>query len=94
MHKSMSCFRQGSIIVVADEDFHTRGVVQGGVLYPHLAPRPISRSSRRSTWPAARWNSKGMSWCSRAIQLSLGSAREVNNHPLISKYFRIATTPR
>ena len=37
VHKSMSALRQGSIIVVADQDFHTvEAVLQGGVLHPHL----------------------------------------------------------
>src|SRR5881628_3568489 len=53
-------------------------------------PRRICRSSPRSTWHAARWSSKATSW-SHGRSSSIEARRQINGHPLISKYFRVAT---
>ena len=95
VHKSMSALRQGSIIVVADQDFHTvEALVQGGVLHPHLdlAEPPAHRA--RSTWRAGRWSSRATSWSDgRSSSRSRSGARSTGTR-LISKYFRWPRRPR
>jgi len=61
VHKSMSALRQGSIIIVADQDFHKVEASFKEAFFTHTSTRPTSRSLPRSTWHGGRWNWRGMS---------------------------------
>jgi arginine decarboxylase len=60
-HKSMSALRQGSMILVWDEDFHHVEGCFEEAFFTHTSTSPISRSSPRSTSHAVRWNWKATS---------------------------------
>ena len=91
-HKSLSCFRQGSMIHVNDED------------YEELVHEPFEEAfmTHTSTSPNAQIIAsldlarrqaelEGYALVREQIALSLTLRNEVNNNPLISKYFRILT---
>ena len=61
---------------------------------PTPRPRPTCRSSPRSTWRGGRWSWRATSWCSAPSQLAIEIRREINDHPLISKYFHAADAGR
>jgi arginine decarboxylase len=61
-HKSLSALRQGSMIHVSDDDFNLVEEAFEEEFLLTLPPRPISRSSPRSTWRDARPNWRGSNW--------------------------------
>ena len=91
VHKSMSALRQGSIIVVADQDFHTVEASFKEAFFTHTRPRRTCSSSRSLDVARRQMELEGYELVGRAIQLAIEIRREINAHPLISKYFRVAT---
>ncbi|MCW5551402.1 MAG: decarboxylase [Verrucomicrobiae bacterium] len=90
-HKSMSCFRQGSMILVWDEDFHK---VEGPFMEAFLAHTSTSPNLQLiASLDIARrqMELEGYGLTMRMTDLALRIRGAVNTHPLISKYFRIAT---
>src|SRR5215470_5437380 len=65
-HKSMSCLRQGSMVLVKDPDYHTVEEQFHEAVFTHASTSPNLQ-----------------------IIASLDVRREVNTHPLVSKYFRV-----
>ena len=61
-HKSMSSLRQGSMVLVGDQDFHHHEAPFHGPCSRMRPRRPTCRSSPRSTWRAVRWSSRVTSW--------------------------------
>lgn len=91
VHKSMSSLRQGSIIVVADQDFHTVEPSFKEAFFTHTSTSPNLQIIASLDVARRQMELEGYELVSRAIQLALEARREINGHPLISKYFRIAT---
>src|SRR5438045_6653610 len=90
-HKSMSTLRQGSMILVADDDF-------GEVLEPfeeafftHTSTSPNLQIIASLDIARRQMELEGYDLTMRMTELALQIRREVNNHPLISKYFRVLT---
>jgi len=91
VHKSMSALRQGSIIVVADQDFHKVEASFKEAFFTHTSTSPNQQIIASLDVARRQMELEGYELVSRATQLAIEIRREINNHPLISKYFRVAT---
>ncbi|HEX7125241.1 MAG TPA: aminotransferase class I/II-fold pyridoxal phosphate-dependent enzyme [Thermodesulfobacteriota bacterium] len=90
-HKSMSALRQGSMILVADEDFRHVEAPFKEAVFTHTSTSPNLQIIASLDVARRQMELEGYELVMRAIQLALAIRREVNNHPLVSKYFRILT---
>jgi arginine decarboxylase len=91
VHKSMSSLRQGSIIVVADQDFHAIEAPFKEAFFTHTSTSPNLQIIASIDVARRQMELEGYELVQRAIQLSIEIRREINGHPLISKYFHAAT---
>jgi arginine decarboxylase len=91
VHKSMSSLRQGSIIVVADQDFHTVEASFKEAFFTHTSTSPNLQIIASLDVARRQMELEGYELVQRALQLAIEMRREINQHPLISKYFRAAT---
>jgi arginine decarboxylase len=90
-HKSMSALRQGSLILVWDEDFHrVEGPFQEAFL-THTSTSPNLQILASLDVARRQMELEGYELTMKAVELALRIRREVNGHPLVSKYFHIAT---
>ncbi len=90
-HKSMSALRQGSMILVWDEDFHhVEGPFQEAFL-THTSTSPNLQIIASLDVARRQMELEGYELTMKMTELALRLRREINSHPLISKYFRIAT---
>ena len=90
-HKSMSALRQGSMILVRDEDF---GAVHGAfeeAYFTHTSTSPNLQIIASLDVARRQMELEGYELVIRATDLALRIRRQVNSHPLISKYFRVLT---
>ncbi len=88
-HKSMSCLRQGSMVLVKDQDYHTVEEQFHEAVFTHASTSPNLQIIATLDVARRQMELEGYEMVNRAIQLALDLRREVNSHPLISKYFRI-----
>src|SRR5499426_135031 len=90
-HKSMSALRQGSMILVWDEDFHhVEGPFQEAFL-THTSTSPNLQIIASLDVARRQMELEGYELTMRMTELALKIRREINSHPLISKYFHVAT---
>ena len=90
-HKSMSALRQGSMILVWDDDFHhVEGCFQEAFL-THTSTSPNQQIIASLDVARRQMELEGYELTMRAAEIAFRIRREVNGHPLISKYFHIAT---
>ena len=90
-HKSMSALRQGSMILVWDEDFHHVEGPFEEAFFTHTSTSPNQQIIASLDVARRQMELEGYELTMSAVELALKLRREVNTHPLISKYFRIAT---
>jgi arginine decarboxylase len=90
-HKSLSCFRQGSYIMVNDDCWESTEAPFKEAFFAHTSTSPNLQLIASLDIARRQAELEGYELVGRAIELSLILRREVNKHPLISKYFRIAT---
>ena len=88
-HKSMSCLRQGSMVLVKDPDYHTVEEQFHEAVFTHASTSPNLQIIATLDIARRQMELEGYELVNRAIQLALDIRREVNNHPLVSKYFRV-----
>ena len=88
-HKSMSCLRQGSMVLVKDPDYHTVEEQFHEAVFTHASTSPNLQIIASLDVARRQMELEGYELVNRAIQLALDVRREVNFHPLISKYFRV-----
>ena len=88
-HKSMSCLRQGSMVLVKDPDYHTVEEQFHEAVFTHASTSPNLQIIASLDVARRQMELEGYELVNRAIQLALDLRREVNSHPLVSKYFRI-----
>ncbi len=88
-HKSMSCLRQGSMILVRDQDYHTVEEQFHEAVFTHASTSPNLQIIATLDIARRQMELEGYELVNRSIQLALDVRREVNSHPLISKYFRV-----
>jgi arginine decarboxylase len=90
-HKSMSALRQGSMILVWDDNFHlVEGCFQEAFL-AHTSTSPNLQILASLDIARRQMELEGYELTMRAAEIAFRIRREVNNHPLISRYFHIAT---
>lgn len=90
-HKSMSALRQGSMILVRDQDF---GLVHGAfeeAYFTHTSTSPNLQIIASLDLARRQMELEGFELVIRATDLALRIREQVNRHPLISKYFRVLT---
>jgi arginine decarboxylase len=90
-HKSMSALRQGSMMLIWDEDFHhVEGCFQEAFL-AHTSTSPNQQIIASLDLARRQMELEGYELTMRAAEIALRLRREINGHPAISKYFHIAT---
>src|SRR5438105_1744818 len=90
-HKSLSCFRQGSYIMVNDDCWESTEATFKEAFFAHTSTSPNLQLIASLDVARRQAELEGYELVGRSIELSLILRREVNKHPLISKYFSIAT---
>ena len=88
-HKSMSSLRQGSMILVKDPEYHKVEEQFHEAVFTHASTSPNLQIIASLDVARRQMELEGYELVNRAIQLALDLRREVNGHPIISKYFRI-----
>ncbi|HTL37916.1 MAG TPA: hypothetical protein VL326_32515 [Kofleriaceae bacterium] len=91
VHKSMSALRQGSIIVVMDQDFPKVEAAFKEAFFTHTSTSPNQQIIASLDLARRQMELEGFELVQRMIQLAIEIRREINGHPLISKYFKAAT---
>ena len=91
VHKSMSSLRQGSIVVVKDQDFHDVEEAFHEAYFTHTSTSPNLQIIATLDVARRQMELEGYELVTRMLQQALRLRREINNHPLISKYFKAAT---
>jgi arginine decarboxylase len=90
-HKSLSSLRQGSMIHVNDDDFHFAEEAFEEAFFTHTSTSPNQQIIASLDIARRQAELEGFELVMRHSGLALRLRREVNRHPLISKYFRILT---
>jgi arginine decarboxylase len=88
-HKSMSALRQGSMVLVKDVDYKSVEEQFHEAVFTHASTSPNLQIIASLDIARRQMELEGYELVNRAIQLALDIRREVNSHPLISKYFRV-----
>lgn len=91
VHKSMSSLRQGSIVVVADQDWKKVEGPFKEAFYAHTSTSPNLQIIASLDLARRQMELEGFELVGKAMQLAVEIRREVNGHPLISKFFHCAT---
>lgn len=89
IHKSMSALRQGSIILAHDALHHKLLGRFKEAIFTHSTTSPNQQLIASIDLARRQMELEGYSLVNNAIKVALTIRREVNHHPLISKYFRI-----
>src|ERR1700741_339995 len=85
----MSCLRQGSMVLVKDPDYHHVEEQFHEAIFTHASTSPNLQIIASLDVARRQMELEGYEMVNRAIQLALDVRREVNSHPLVSKYFRV-----
>ena len=88
-HKSMSALRQGSMILVKDVDYHKVEEQFHEAVFTHASTSPNQQLIASLDVARRQMELEGYGLVMNAIEVALVIRREVNRHPLISKYFHI-----
>jgi arginine decarboxylase len=88
-HKSMSCLRQGSMVLVRDQDYHTVEEQFHEAVFTHASTSPNLQIIASIDVARRQMELEGYELVNRSMQLALDIRHEVNTHPLVSKYFRV-----
>ena len=91
VHKSLSSLRQGSQILVNDDDFASVEEPFTEAFLTHTSTSPNLQIIASLDLARRQAELEGHDLVTRHTGLALRLRREVNSHPLISKYFRILT---
>ena len=90
-HKSMSSLRQGSMVLVGDEDFAHHEQAFKEAVFTHASTSPNLQIIASLDVARRQMELEGYELVMGAIQHALEIRRLVNHHPLVSKYFRVLT---
>ncbi|MFL6735374.1 MAG: hypothetical protein ACJ8EY_11860 [Sphingomicrobium sp.] len=88
-HKSMSAFRQGSMMLVKDIDFADVEAQFHEAVFTHASTSPNQQIIASLDVARRQMELEGYGLVWNAIQIALDIRREIASHPLISKYFSI-----
>ncbi|MBF6023830.1 aminotransferase class I/II-fold pyridoxal phosphate-dependent enzyme [Lysobacter niastensis] len=90
-HKSMSAFRQGSMMLVWDDDFHHVEGPFEEAFFAHTSTSPNLQLIASLDLARRQMELEGYSLTMRMTDLAVRLRHAINGHPLISKYFRVAS---
>jgi arginine decarboxylase len=90
-HKSMSALRQGSMMLVRDQDFHAVEAAFHEAFFTHTSTSPNLQILASLDCARRQMELEGYELTAKATELAFEIRRSVNEHPLISKYFEILT---
>ncbi|HEX6884193.1 MAG TPA: decarboxylase, partial [Planctomycetota bacterium] len=88
-HKSMSALRQGSMVLVGDEDFARHEQAFKEAVFTHASTSPNLQIIASLDVARRQMELEGYELVMGSIQNALEIRRQVNHHPLVSKYFRV-----
>lgn len=88
-HKSMSAIRQGSMILIKDIDFYSIEPQLHEAVFTHATTSPNQQLIASLDVARRQMELEGYGLVTNAIQIALEIRHQVNQHPLISKYFRM-----
>jgi arginine decarboxylase len=88
-HKSMSAFRQGSMLFVKDVEFHTVEQQFKEAVFTHASTSPNQQLIASLDVARRQMELEGYGLVANAIDIALAIRRAVSSHPLVSKYFRV-----
>lgn len=88
-HKSMTALRQGSMILIKDVDFHTVGQQFKEAMLTHASTSPNEQLIASLDVARRQMELEGFGLVANAIEIAIAIRRDVNGHPLISKYFKV-----
>jgi arginine decarboxylase len=90
-HKSMSALRQASTILVWDDDFHRVEGAFEEAFFTHTSTSPNLQIIASLDVARRQMELEGYELTMRAAEIAFRIRREVNGHPLVSRYFHVAT---
>ncbi len=90
-HKSMSCLRQGSMVLVGDEDYHRHEQQFKEAVFTHASTSPNLQIIASLDVARRQMELEGYDLVTRSIALAIEIRRDINTHPLVGKYFRVLT---
>ena len=88
-HKSMSALRQGSMVLVGDEDYHKHEQAFKEAVFTHASTSPNQQIIASLDVARRQMELEGYGLVMQAIQLAIEIRMAVNTHPLVSKYFKV-----
>jgi arginine decarboxylase len=88
-HKSMSALRQGSMVLVGDEEFTHHEQAFKEAVFTHASTSPNLQIIATLDVARRQMELEGYELVMGAIQNALDIRREINHHPLVSKYFHV-----
>ena len=91
VHKSMSALRQGSLILVADQEFSDAEEAFKEAYYTHTSTSPNLQVIASLDVARRQMELEGYELVGSALELTLDLREQINRNPLISKYFRALT---
>ena len=93
-HKSMSAFRQGSMLFVKDVDFHTVEAQFKEAVFTHASTSPNQQLIASLDVARRQMELEGYGLVANAIEIAFAIRRAVAANPLISKYFSVLGTDK
>ncbi len=88
-HKSMSALRQGSMVLVKDVDYHKVEEQFHEAVFTHASTSPNQQLIASLDVARRQMELEGFGLVMNAIEIALVIRRQLNGHPLISKYFHV-----
>ncbi len=88
-HKSMSSLRQGSMVLVGDEDYSRHEQPFKEAVFTHASTSPNLQIIASLDVARRQMELEGAELVNRSIALAVQIRHEINFHPLVSKYFRV-----
>jgi arginine decarboxylase len=88
-HKSMSSLRQGSMVLVGDQDFDRHEAAFHEAVFTHASTSPNLQIIASLDVARRQMELEGYELVTHAIALAIEIRKDVNTHPLVSKYFRV-----
>ncbi|WP_348770724.1 aminotransferase class I/II-fold pyridoxal phosphate-dependent enzyme [Ochrobactrum sp. Marseille-Q0166] len=89
IHKSMSALRQGSVVLVRDVEFNDVEAQFHEAVFTHASTSPNLQIIASLDVARRQMELEGYGLVSNALQIALEIRKQINGHPLISKYFRV-----
>ncbi|MCL7999476.1 aminotransferase class I/II-fold pyridoxal phosphate-dependent enzyme [Brucella sp. 21LCYQ03] len=89
IHKSMSALRQGSVVLVRDVEFRSVEAQFHEAVFTHASTSPNLQIIASLDVARRQMELEGYGLVANALQIALEIRKQINTHPIISKYFRV-----